>query len=233
MASGSSDSISNAGPAKNAVVVDSTLVTPSEAIAQQRNADADYRANFLSSFTPGEEKKIMQKIDYRLLLLCGIIYMVKQIDVNNAASVKVLAVGQPTNILVQLDMTSDEYNWVQSIYYISYIIFELPSNLFLKKMTPRNFQTRIMFGWGAVLACHAAITNKQGIYAARFFLGLMEAGLFPSIMTHLCSWYRSDEMGKPMMWLFGVFNLAGVLGSLIVYGVAFLDGRQGLSSWQW
>ena len=80
MASGSSDSILNAGPAKNAAVVDSTLVTPSEATAQQRNPDADYRANFLSSFTPGEEKKIMRKIDYRLLLLCGIIYMVKQVS---------------------------------------------------------------------------------------------------------------------------------------------------------
>ena len=90
-----------------------------------------------------------------------------------------------------------------------------------------------MFGWGLVLACHAAVTNKHGIYAARFFLGLMEAGLFPALMTHLCSWYRSDEMGKPMMWLFGVFNLAGVLGNILVYGIAFLDGKQGLSSWQW
>jgi hypothetical protein len=40
-------------------------------------------------------------------------------------------------------------------------------------------------------------------------------------------------MGKPNMWLFGIFNLAGVLGSLLVYGIAYLDGKQGLSSWQW
>lgn len=119
-------------------------------------------------------------------------------------------------------------------------------------MTPRVFQTRICVLWGLVLACHAAIKNKEGLYAARFFLGLAEAGLFPSIMTHLCSWYvhtedrklvmmltslfrryRSDEMGKPIMWLFGIFNLAGVLGSLLVYGISYLDGKQGMSSWQW
>lgn len=100
-------------------------------------------------------------------------------------------------------------------------------------MTPRVFQTRICVLWGIVLACHAAVTNKEGLYAARFFLGLAEAGLFPAIMTHLCNWYRSDEMGKPIAWLFGVFNLAGVLGSLLVYGISFLDGKQGLSSWQW
>jgi len=100
-------------------------------------------------------------------------------------------------------------------------------------MTPRVFQTRICVLWGLVLACHAAVKNKQGIYAARFFLGLAEAGLFPSIMTHLCNWYRSDEMGKPIMWLFGIFNLSGVLGSLLVYGISYLDGKRGLSSWQW
>jgi hypothetical protein len=107
---------------------------------------------------------------------------------------------------------------------ISYIIFELPSNLFLKTMTPRVFQTRICFLWGFVLACHAAVHNKEGLYAARFFLGLAEAGLFPSLITHLCNWYRSDEMGKPIMWLFGIFNLAGVLGLLLVYGIAYFDG---------
>ncbi|KAH8881405.1 retrograde regulation protein 2 [Thozetella sp. PMI_491] len=215
------------------------LETPASETSTQKNAadatveaasdaspTADYRGNFLATFTPEEEKKIMRKIDYRLLLLCGIIYMIKQIDVNNAASVKVLSVGKPTNILTQLGMSSDQYNWVQSVYY-------LPSNLLLKRMTPRHFQTRIMFLWGLVLACHAAVRNTSGILAARFFLGLAEAGLFPSLMTHFSSWYRSDEFGKPMMWLFGVFNLAGIVGSILVYGISFLDGKQGLSSWQW
>ncbi|KAG9788874.1 hypothetical protein KCU88_g1633, partial [Aureobasidium melanogenum] len=193
----------------------------------------DERVRFLDTFTPQEQKEIIRKVDYRLLVTIGVIYLVKQIDVNNASNVKVLAVGKPTNILKQLDMTADQYNWVQSIYYISYIIFELPSNLFLKKMTPRVFQTRICAAWGLVLACHAAIKKKEGFYAARFFLGLAEAGLFPSIVTHLCNWYRSDEMGKPIMWLFGIFNLAGIIGSLLVYGISYLDGKQGLSSWQW
>ena len=90
-----------------------------------------------------------------------------------------------------------------------------------------------MFLWGLVLACHAAVKNGAGLLAARFFLGMAEAGLFPALMTHFASWYRSDEMGKPIMWLFGVFNLAGIIGSLLVYGISFLDGKHGLSSWQW
>ena len=197
------------------------------------NAPGFDRASFLASFSAAEERAIVRKIDYRLLALAGIIYMVKQIDVNNAASVKVLSPGEPTNILVQLGMTADQYNWVQSTYYIAYIVFELPSNLLLKRMGPRLFHARIMFVWGAILALHAAVKNGSGLLAARFFLGLAEAGLFPALMTQFASWYRSDEMGKPVVWLFGIFTLANIVGSLLIYGIAFLDGHRGLSSWQW
>jgi MFS family permease len=135
--------------------------------------------------------------------------------------------------MTQLKMTPDEYNWVQSIYFIAYIVFEVPSNMLLKRMSPRNWQFRIIFTWGAVLACHAAVKNKQGMYAARFFLGMAEAGMFPGIAAQLCSWYRSDEMGKPIMWMFGFQNCSGVIGSILAYGISYLDGKGGLSAWQW
>lgn len=85
-------------------------------------------------------------------------------------------------------MTAEQYNWVQSIYFISYILCEVPSNLMLKRATPRNWQTRIIVSWGLVLACHGAISNASGYYAARFFLGAMEAGMFPGFAAQLCSW---------------------------------------------
>jgi len=168
----------------------------------------DERSAFLSSFTRQEEKSIMRKVDRRFLLLIGLMYLVKtvsqftilqeefklneQIDYSNASNVKVLQKGQPGNILVELDMTADQYNWVQSIYFvrfhlhihlcyhiltiaaqqISYIIFEVPSNLLLKKFTPRLWQSRIIVTWGAVLACHAAVKDRQGLYAVRFILGM-------------------------------------------------------------
>ncbi|KIV82188.1 hypothetical protein PV11_04315 [Exophiala sideris] len=197
------------------------------------SSPSDYRNAVLSSFSAEEDKAVMRKVDRRFLLLIGLMYMLKNVDYTNAATVKVLQVGQPRNILKQLHMTTDQYNWVQSIYFISYIVFEVPSNLILKKATPRNWQFRIIASWGVVLACHAAVKNKEGLYAARFFLGMMEAGLFPGLAAQLCSWYRSDEMGKPIMWMFGFQNCAGIVGSLIAYGVSYMNGLGGLSGWQW
>ncbi|KAF2086018.1 MFS transporter [Saccharata proteae CBS 121410] len=187
----------------------------------------------LSSFSPAEDKVIMRKVDRKFLLLIGMIYLIKNIDYTNAASIKVLQVGRPENVLNELNMTTNEYNWVQSIYFISYIIFEIPSNLLVKKMQPRNWQTRIIFTWGAVLACHAAVSNKEGYYTARFFLGMMEAGMFPGLAAQLCSWYRSDEMGKPIMWMFGMQNLSGIVGSLLAYAISYMNGLGGLSAWRW
>ncbi|EHK97616.1 putative tartrate transporter [Glarea lozoyensis 74030] len=156
------------------------------------------RKAFLSSFSPEEDKAIRRKVDMRFLWLIGLMYIIKNIDYTNAAAVKVLQVGKPTNILRQLKMTSDQYNWVQSIYFISYIVFEVPSNLMLKKATPRNWQFRIMLSWGIVLACHAAVKNKEGLYTARFFLGMMEAGMFPGLAAQLCNYPKSPRSRK---WL--------------------------------
>lgn len=102
----------------------------------QKVADAGGREAFLATFSAEEDKAIMRKVDKRFLLLIGVLYLTKnvgcmksciktradcfQIDYTNAASVKVLQVGQPRNILTELGMTSDQYNWVQSIYFVCF-----------------------------------------------------------------------------------------------------------------
>ena len=93
-------------------------VSSSSAELPQSVSDAGGREAFLASFTPAEDKNIMRKVDRRFLLLIGILYMTKNVDYSNAATVKVLQVGQARNILKELAMTADEYNWVQSIYFV-------------------------------------------------------------------------------------------------------------------
>jgi hypothetical protein len=95
--------------------------------------DPEAKAAFLATFSAAEEKKIMRKVDKAFILLTGIMFLIKQvcfhlyieigyylisiqIDVNNATNVKVLHVGQPSNILKELKMSANDYNWVGSIY---------------------------------------------------------------------------------------------------------------------
>ncbi|KAK7522039.1 major facilitator superfamily domain-containing protein [Phyllosticta citriasiana] len=180
---------------------------------------------FLASFSASEDKQIMRKVDRRFLVLIGRICLIENIDYTNAATVKVLQVGQSRNVMNELHMTADQYNWVQSMYFISYIIFEVPCDLLLlERVSPRNWQTRIILSWGAVLACHAAVKNKEGYYAARWFLGMMEAGMFPGLAAQLRRWYTSDEIGESMMWMFALQHLSSTVGGLLAFGISNMNG---------
>ncbi|KAK2794040.1 hypothetical protein FQN51_000949 [Onygenales sp. PD_10] len=200
--------------------VAATPASSSEEEEERKNA-------LLSSFTVAEDKATRRKVDWRFLPLIGMMYIIKNVDYTNAAAVKVLQVGEDRNVLKELNMTPNQYNW------ISYIVFEVPSNMLLKRFTPRIWQSRIMLTWGIVLACHAAVQNKEAMYALRFLLGMCEAGMFPGLAAQLCGWYRSDEMGKPIMWMFAFQNCSGIVGSLLAYGISYMNGLGGLSAWRW
>jgi sugar phosphate permease len=62
---------------------------------------------------------------------------------------------------------------------------------------------------------------------------MFEAGMFPGVITTLSYWYRTDEVGRPMVWYFTISNLSTIIGSLICYGASFMDGMQSLSGWRW
>ncbi|EXJ77833.1 hypothetical protein A1O3_08992 [Capronia epimyces CBS 606.96] len=195
--------------------------------------DPEAKAAFLATFTAEEEKKIMRKVDQHFFLLIGLMFLIKTVDFTNAANVKVLQVGQESNILKELHMTPNQYNWVQSIYYIAYIIFETPSNLMLKWIGPHRWQSRIFLTWGIVLACHAAVKNRASLLALRFLLGMMEAGLFPGVICQLTSWYRTEEMGNPTSFSQAVQGTASIVGSLLAYGISYMNGKGGMSAWRW
>lgn len=80
--------------------------------------DEEARREFLSRFTAEDDHRIMRKVDWRFLPLIGFMYLVKQIDFSNAASIKVLQPGESRNVLTELNMSADQYNWVQTVYYV-------------------------------------------------------------------------------------------------------------------
>jgi MFS family permease len=87
--------------------------------------------------------------------------------------------------------------------------------------------------WGVTLCCHAAVKSKEGLYAARFFLGLFEAGLFPGVILQLCYWYRPDEMSKRLLYFYILGNFSTVISGVLGYAFDGVSGKGGLSGWQW
>ncbi|GKT51666.1 MFS transporter prlL [Colletotrichum spaethianum] len=130
-----------------------------------------------SLLTTEEERKLMRRVDLRIMTICSLLFLMKNIDADNISNARIMNKGTPRNIMTQLNMTSDEYNLLNVLYYliaeVPYIVLEAPSNLLLKRLRPSAWQSRIMISWGIALLCHVPVTNKGGIYATRFLLGVV------------------------------------------------------------
>ncbi|EXJ86631.1 hypothetical protein A1O3_03584 [Capronia epimyces CBS 606.96] len=210
-----------------------------DAVDQTSSVDSDilgYDADRMKAralLTVAEEKRLMRRIDWHLMPLCSLMFLFKNIDANNASNARIMNKGTDQNILTQLGMSSNAYNFIVTIYYIPYIVAEAPSNLFIKRVLPSRWQSRIMVTWGICLACHAAVTNKHGLYAARFFLGLCEAGMFPGVILQMCYWYRPDEMSIRLLYFYALGNFSNIISGVLAYAFDTISGRGGLSGWQW
>ncbi|KAL4964475.1 major facilitator superfamily domain-containing protein [Aspergillus stella-maris] len=206
-----------------------------EASSSQESIDG-YDPDLMSGrtlLTAEEEKKLLRRIDWRLMSLCSLIFMFKNLDSNNSSNARIMNQGTDQNIMTQLGITSNEYNLVTVLYYVPYIVLEAPSNLLLKQFSPSKWQSRIMVSWGIFLMCNAAVKNKGGLYATRFLLGVAEAGQFPGVILQMTYWYRPDEMSLRLLYFYICGNISNIFGGLLAYAFDTVSGAGGLSGWQW
>ena len=163
-----------------------------ETVAKDVDGFDAERMRARSLLTAAEEKALLRKIDWRLMTVCSILFLIKNIDADNISNARIMNKGTDRNIMKQLGMTSDEYNLLTVCYYVShlnylevnftminqydkipYIVFEAPSNLLIKRFSPSTWQSRIVITWGIAVLCHVPVVNKGGIYGVRFLLGMV------------------------------------------------------------
>ncbi|SPO06249.1 related to putative tartrate transporter [Cephalotrichum gorgonifer] len=183
--------------------------------------------------TAEEEKALMRRVDWRIMSVCSILFLLKNIDADNVSNARIMNKGTDRNIMTQLGMTSDEYNLLAVLYYVPYIVFEAPSNLLLKRFKPSTWQSRIMISWGIALLLHVPVSNKGGIFTTRFLLGLFEAGMFPGVILQMTYWYRPDEMSIRLLYFYILGNLSGIFSGLLAFAFDTVSGARGISGWQW
>lgn len=131
-----------------------------------------------------------------------------------------------------MDTLSYDYNIVLTVFYISYIIFEIPCNIACKAIGPGWFipATSLLFGVMTV-AC-AFVQNKAQICGVRFLLGLFEAGMLPGIAYYMSRWYRRSELAFRLSMYIVMAPLAGAFGGLFASGILTLDRFGSLTDWR-
>jgi MFS family permease len=119
-------------------------------------------------------------------------------------------------------VTGNKYAISLSVFFIGYIIVEVPSNLVLKAVKPHRWIPIIMVAWGITMTLMGLVENARGLEAARFFLGIAEGGLFPGINFLLTCWYARRQQSFRIGIFFSGATLAGAFGGVLAYGLKYI-----------
>ncbi|WP_050461882.1 MFS transporter [Herbaspirillum autotrophicum] len=170
---------------------------------------------------------VYKKAYWRLLPLILICYLVAYLDRVNVGFAKL-------QMLDALKFDDAIYGFGSGIFFIGYLIFEVPSNMILRKVGARVWIARIMITWGLISACMLLVKTPMQFYVARFLLGVAEAGFAPGIMYLLTLWFPAQRRGRAMaIYVMGA-PLAFIIGGPVSgWILSAFHGVAPLAAWQW
>ncbi|KAL3450360.1 major facilitator superfamily domain-containing protein [Aspergillus insuetus] len=175
--------------------------------------------------TPGDEKKVLRKLDIVLIPLMGVCYMMQYMDK--------LALSQATlfGLRQDLNLVGDQYSWASAIFYFGYFAWSWPSSYLMVRFPLAKYISVSIIVWGGALMCHAACHNYGGIITARFFLGVGEASVAPGFALIVSMFYKREEQpSRQAAWWFGNC-IANLIGGVVAYGIGNI-GVSTINSWQ-
>jgi MFS transporter, ACS family, tartrate transporter len=132
-----------------------------------------------------------------------------------------------------LGFSPSVYGLAASIFFVSYAMFQIPATMFLERIGARRAVCLIMAGWGTVSAATALVSAPSGFYAARFLLGVAEAGFFPGIILYLTFWFPREYRARFTAIFMTAIPLSSTFGAPLSGLILGLDGAGGLRGWQW
>ncbi|KAF5373271.1 hypothetical protein D9615_007392 [Tricholomella constricta] len=174
-----------------------------------------------------DERKLLRKIDFALIPWLSFLYLLSFLDRTSIGNAKLY------HLTVDLHMTDSQYLLTLTIFFFSYAIFEVPSNVFLKRLRPSIWLSILMFLWGVVMTLQGVVHNFGGLMGLRWMLGVFEAGLFPGVNYYLSCWYKRSEFGIRAALFFSAASVSGAFGGLLAAAISNMDGIGGKPAWAW
>jgi len=195
-------------------------------VAGRGNAATDVYGHALITFDPKAEARLRWKIDLYIVPTVALLYLFCFIDRANIGNAKLAGLEK------DLGLTGYDYNTVLSVFYISYILFEIPSNMACKWIGPGWFIPAISLAFGICSVGTAFVHNIHGICGVRFLLGIFEAGMLPGIAYYMSRWYRRSELAFRLSLYIVMAPLAGAFGGLLASAILKLDNFGSLHRWR-
>ncbi|KAF1990707.1 putative MFS transporter [Aulographum hederae CBS 113979] len=195
-------------------------------VAERGEVATDQYGQALVEFDARRERRLCWKIDLYIVPTVALLYLFCFIDRANVGNARL------AGLETDLGLKGYDYNALLSVFYISYIIFEIPANIACKWIGPGWFIPAISLGFGICSICTAFVDNFAEASGVRFLLGVFEAGMLPGIAYYLSRWYRRSELAFRLSLYIVMAPLAGAFGGLLASGILKLSHFGGLHSWR-
>lgn len=175
---------------------------------------------------PDPMRSALAKASWRLLPLIAIGYCISYVDRVNI-SFAALQMNQ------QLHFTATVYGLGGGLFFLTYALLEVPSNMLLARVGARRWIARIMVTWGLLAAGMMFVRTPMQFYVMRLLLGAAEAGFFPGVIYYLTQWFPAAHRGRAVSRFYIAFPLSSVIMGALAGALLNLQGHLGLAGWQW
>ncbi|PTB68515.1 MFS general substrate transporter [Trichoderma citrinoviride] len=190
-----------------------------------RPADADYDTETV--------ERVYKKIDLRIIPPFWILYFLCSAIRSNIGIAQTMNSDKGHDLETVLGLTPKDVSTALALFYVSYVIFDFPSNLIMSKLSPRVWMARIVFATSVVGACFAAVSSAWSLKFLRFLLGLVIAGMWPGMAFYLTLFYPPSRTAKRIGMYFTASQVSAAVVGLVSAGFQLMDGDGGLVGFRW
>ncbi|EPQ31951.1 uncharacterized protein PFL1_00150 [Pseudozyma flocculosa PF-1] len=176
-------------------------------------------------YTKEEETRLVRKIDLVVVPILMFLYLLSFLDRSNIGNARIEGLIDDVGIT--------DYSSILTIFFVGYVIGEVPASLILKRTSPTFWLSTLTLLWGIVSVIMAFVPNQASLYAVRFFLGVSESGLFPGSVFVFSLYYPRHQRHYRTALLLSGAAVSGAFGGILAYGLAKLGGKGGLAAWQY
>lgn len=174
---------------------------------------------------PALAARTVRKVAWRLIPFMGLLYFVAFLDRVNIGFAA-LTMNEA------LGLSAAMYGFASGIFFLGYVLCEVPSNLILERVGARLWIARIMLTWGALSAGTALVDSAAALYVLRFLLGVAEAGFFPGMILYLTYWFPAAHRARILGMFMGALPLSSLVGAPLSTAMLSLE-TAGFSGWRW
>ncbi len=190
-------------------------------------AQAPQQINSSAGGDPGDMDLLYRKVGWRLLPLLFACYFMAYLDRVNVGFAKL-------GMQAELGLSDAAYGLGAGIFFLGYVLFEVPSNLYLDRVGVRRTISRIMILWGAASMAMTLVQGPTSFYAIRFLLGVFEAGFAPGMLYYLTLWYPAERRARIIALVLLAGPIANIVGGpLSAWLMETFHGEVGMSGWRW